>query len=673
MKKIVLFALAIGIGLATYAQQAYTFKIDTKQKSRIKSPAIGVEPLKTQAITKSYIQHKRIVPPADRNVNIVSIIEIGTSANAYGYGYAGGQKSLVWVDPTLNTVTNFHRMGGAHDPNNYSGNLGYDVSTDGGSSFTNDVQCYKATNNNGGTYYTDAARYPNHGIYNPSGNTDPANAYVVFFAPNLDGSNGNGGAGWGGYSYGVASIGDTSYHTKNLLSSHDDYYQYIPDAYDLTSQGLSIVVDVNQDWTSGSMVYQGNLILNTGHWDSGVGDFVYTQDLLDAPELDSVGRPAHTEVAFSADGNTGYIVTLGDDGSAEQPGGMHGLYPIYWKSTDAGETWDGPYFIQLDGPNGLAGIVYHALSDSAIAGLFNPPVPSREEINYTTAFDFNCAVDNNNNLHIAVVIGPTGSSAYSIITAKGYLTVEDIFTYDGGTSWYAEEMGHPLTFRGTFGDLTEDNRIQITTTPDRSKMFISWLDTDIEDATDNDQPNIFCRGFEPATFLKTHNLADSALPTNVTKFSDGMWQAYFFAAPEYCFDNNGTYTIPFVYENMDPTDPAQPVQFEYIQNFSFSNADFTIQDVKQHKINNVNVASVSQNFPNPFTGKTYVTVSLKQGNDVSLGVYTLTGQKVSGKNYGYLTAGSHNLTISSNNLSKGVYFYTVKAGEQKVTHKMIVQ
>ena len=673
MKKIVLFALALGIGLATYAQ-AYNFKIDTRQQKAIQAPAIGIEPVKSQAVVKANIQSKRITPPAGRDVNIVTIIPIGTSANAYGYGYAGGQKSLVWVDPVLNTVTNFHRMGGAEDPGGYSGDLGYDISTDGGQSFTNMVECYRATNNAGGQYYQDAARYPNHGIYNPTGNTDPANAYVVFFAPNLDGSNSDGSVGWGGYSYGVASIGDTSYHTKNLLSSHDDYYQYIPDAYELTSQGLSIAVDVNQDWTSGSLVYQGNLILNRGYWDDDAGDFVYTQDLLDAPVTEDLSRPVFTQVAFSQDGNTGYIVIIGDDGSAEQPGGFTGLYPIYWKSTDAGETWDGPYFVQLDGPNGIGGIVYHHLSDSAIANLFEPPVPAREDINYTTAFDLNCAVDNNGNLHIAVVIGPTGSDAYSIITAKGYLAAYDIFTDDGGTTWYAEEMGRVSTFDGTFGDLTEYNRIQITTTPDHSKIFVSWLDTDIEDADENNQPNIWCRGFDPATYMKTDDGSGNDAPTNVTLFSDGMWQAYFFAAPKYTFDaSDGVYRIPFVYENMDPNDPGQPVQFEYIQDFSFSDANFSVQGLNEHKIADNNVASVSQNFPNPFTGETYVNVSLKEGTNVSLEVYTLTGQKVSAKNYGYLNAGSHNLTISANNLPTGVYFYTVKAGDQKVTRKMIVE
>ncbi len=51
------------------------------------------------------------------------------------------------------------------------------------------------------------------------------------------------------------------------------------------------------------------------------------------------------------------------------------------------------------------------------------------------------------------MIAPTGSDAQSIITANGYLAAIDLFTNDGGTTWYVEEMGRSATFRGTFGGI----------------------------------------------------------------------------------------------------------------------------------------------------------------------------------------------------------------------------
>jgi len=82
---------------------------------------------------------------------------------------------------------------------------------------------------------------------------------------------------------------------------------------------------------------------------------------------------------------------------------------------------------------------------------------------------------------------------------------------------------------------------------------------------------------------------------------------------------------------------------------------------------------VSQNYPNPVNGQTYFTVTLSQGADLSLEVYSLTGQMVNTANYGYKTAGTHTLAINANDLTPGIYFYTVSTGANKVTRKMIVQ
>jgi len=82
---------------------------------------------------------------------------------------------------------------------------------------------------------------------------------------------------------------------------------------------------------------------------------------------------------------------------------------------------------------------------------------------------------------------------------------------------------------------------------------------------------------------------------------------------------------------------------------------------------------VSQNYPNPVNGQTYFTVTLNEGADLSLEVYSLTGQMVNTADYGYKTAGTHTLTINANELASGVYFYTVSTATNKVTRKMIVQ
>jgi hypothetical protein len=299
----------------------------------------------------------------------------------------------------------------------------------------------------------------------------------------------------------------------------------------------------------------------------------------------------------------------------------------------------------------------------------------REELGYTTAFDLDCAVDYNGDLHIAVVIGATSTTTdYSISSNSGLFGVMDIYTTDGGTSWFAEIMGHPQCFRGNYPDdtYTEDNRVQITTNTDHNRIFISWLDTDIEDQDDNNRPNIYVRGFNPSTLMKTVDAQGADAPFNVTFLSTAWRAAHFAIAANYTIDDNGTYTIPYTYMEMDVEDVAQPVQYKYIKDFSFSEADFTVQSVNEN-IATADLFKVSQNYPNPVIGDTYFTVSLDEGTHLNLEVYSLTGQLVKTTDLGYKSAGTHTLTMNANDLSAGVYFYTVSAGVNKVTHKMIVQ
>lgn len=675
MKKALLLGLVLGFGSLVVAQSTVTLKPNQRQHKAIEKMKIGIEPVKTSSVVSSQQIEAPAFLPTQKNTNIVSIIDLGSSVNAYSYGYGGGQKAILHAEPELNVVTNFHRMGGVQDPGGYSGDLGYDISTDGGLTWTNMVEIYVAENNAGGSYYTDAARYPNHGIFNPEGNTDLNNAWLQFFAPNLDGSNSP--ESWGGYSYGTVNIADPSIRTKNLQSSTPPTtYQYIPDSYEITRQGKVFVVDVNQDWSSGTVVYQGSLIVNKGVFDADLNDFVFTQELIDAPVAAAVTRPSHPQVAFSEDGMTGYISFLGDNETVEMISGSPSYYPIILKTTDGGESWSAPQGIQMGGPNGIAGIVNDLLTDEQIALLFEEPLPARDQISYTTAFDQNIAVDADGNLHIAVVVGATGSDPYSISSGEFLMAAYDIFTKDGGATWHGVKLGSIRQLRGTWpGDYTEDNRIQITLSPDRETVFISWIDTDLADVADNTRPNIFSRGIRTNAWgtADLTCVGTDPVPTNVTLFSVGMWNATFATVAQKSLFADGKYTIPMTYQPLAAdVDPGTPVVYKYITNFFFTDADFCV--VGNQELPAAKGLEVGQNFPNPVVdGSTNIRVSLSKGSSVDVTVYTLTGQKVLQVNQGYRTAGQHNLALNIADLNTGVYFYTVEADGVKVTKRMIVK
>lgn len=662
--------LAIGVGFASFAQQSYKFKIETKSEKALDKPALGIEPVQDLAITKSEVEKQVVIPDADRNTDIVTVINLGTSANPWSY--AIGQLSALWVDPMTNTLTHFHRMGGELDLGGYSGDLGFDYSTDGGITWSNQNECYVAEDNGGGEYFYDAARYPNHALSNPTGNIE--DAYITWFAPVLD--NTNSPDSWGGYLFGTVRVNDLEERTRTIWSTEDPVYREVAEGFDFApATNVVYGLGLNEDWTTGTINYKQEMILDRGEWDDDENMFVYTEELIEAPCTADVTVPACHKIAFGADGMTGYIVLLSDNGEAEQQSGYLNYYPIVYKTTDGGLTWSDPEFIQMDGVDGLGGIVYNHLTDQQIEELFEPPVPAREDISYTTAFDCDVVVDKNDNLHIAVVISITGADPHTIGTGPGgFMRPVDIFTKDGGATWEVEHMGSLRTFRGTFGTLEEDNRIQISTNYDRDRIFVSWLDTDLEEEEDNNRPNIWCRGFNPSNYMKTANAAGEDAPTNVTNFSAGMWQAYLHAAAKYTLEpEDGTYLIPMTYVELDPTDDLQPVQYKYITDFQYTEADFTITGIGNDIEANDNSAIVSQNYPNPFSGNSYVTVNLSEGTDLSLEVYSITGQRVLNQEYGYTAKGTITLTINGAELTPGVYFYTVNAGENKLTRKMIVE
>ncbi len=80
--------------------------------------------------------------------------------------------------------------------------------------------------------------------------------------------------------------------------------------------------------------------------------------------------------------------------------------------------------------------------------------------------------------------------------------------------------------------------------------------------------------------------------------------------------------------------------------------------------------SVAQNFPNPFNAKTAINFALPTTANVTVTIYNVAGQVVETINAGELAAGEHSVTWDATNISSGVYFYKVAAGEFSETMKM---
>jgi hypothetical protein len=117
-------------------------------------------------------------------------------------------------------------------------------------------------------------------------------------------------------------------------------------------------------------------------------------------------------------------------------------------------------------------------------------------------------------------------------------------------------------------------------------------------------------------------------------------------------------------------------QHPYVDNnivfMSVSKQDLITVGVKENQ-KLITEENVSQNYPNPFCQSSEVKVILKEKAALRLEVTNLTGQKVFETSVPDSKPGVNTLTIDKGNLTPGIYFYTVKAGNFSVTKKMIVE
>lgn len=80
-----------------------------------------------------------------------------------------------------------------------------------------------------------------------------------------------------------------------------------------------------------------------------------------------------------------------------------------------------------------------------------------------------------------------------------------------------------------------------------------------------------------------------------------------------------------------------------------------------------------QSYPNPFNPSTTIKFTLAKSGNVSLKIYNIMGQLVKTVvDNEYKNQGDYNYQITMDNLSSGVYFYTLTQGSQQITKKMIL-
>jgi hypothetical protein len=335
MKKYLLFASAAMFAVAASAQD--------------RSKAVYNDP-NSEAKIDLTLNNTMVKEVSVPNAKTSSAIVIGSSYNVFSI--LGDRQNQVVYNPAINTVAFCHRQNnGGPGGTNASGIMSFDYSTDGGATWT--VNPFQTTPTGSGSNWN-GNRYPNIGIYNPTGNTTPANAYVAEVGPQLEtgaNSNENGWAQTFRTTFQLTNTAQdlTETYDYNTISQQNDPNEWGAAGFYVTANGDAWYCSTNNNNSSSTApnpAYDvadnySKYYLTKGVWNATTKTYDWTcTDTIVPGWNTTVGTNGTVNtsgfsmnMAWSVDGNTGYFVVLGTWGA-------NTMYrPYVLKTTDAGATW----------------------------------------------------------------------------------------------------------------------------------------------------------------------------------------------------------------------------------------------------------------------------------------------------------------------------------------------
>jgi len=78
-----------------------------------------------------------------------------------------------------------------------------------------------------------------------------------------------------------------------------------------------------------------------------------------------------------------------------------------------------------------------------------------------------------------------------------------------------------------------------------------------------------------------------------------------------------------------------------------------------------------QNYPNPFNPLTTISYQLPESGYVTLKVYDMLGNEIESLVNDVKSAGVHEVTFYSGDISSGLYLYKMNSGDYEMTKKML--
>lgn len=679
MKNLLLSLVVVGSALSAEAQVTRT--TFNPHKTMIKESPVVLHNQPNPTVT-----HQHRASRGQVTSSLLHSERIGSAGNLLSV--LEGNCNQLDVNDSLNLVTFIHRNDDAAFPGTNLAQYRYDVSKDRGNNWTSDIG--PITNDPIITNADDASphpRFPQAGIYNPTGNTIADSAYLVYSGTFHNSAN------WIGQSRGRGLIsGDISSYNVNFDAIPTASYVGISTSFCHGAPGVfwNLNREFNGTFTTGDPQITSGLVVEKGVWNTITKEVDWTQQIIPTNfvrESDANGTEftivSATNIAFDPTGQYGWIACLGD--ITEDADSVYD--PIFWNSTDFGATWSStPIRVDLSNLPEIMGQL----------GTVNEINQDASSGSATSAFDGDLVVDAWGHPHFQFLVGNGTGHA---IEFAGF-DMWDL-TYDtaapacmgGWNGWHAIYLDSLHTLSGnTTSDATpytEYNRPMASLSPDGKKAFFFWTETDfgLESNAQNNFPNLYGRGIDIEHYLATRKFSytegDSLWGAETLASNAGIFGgARYGTASPVALHSDTTYNVPVVLTQIDYNADLtqglglsdQPAAFWYINNINFVESDFKDSLCNTLAYTAIHEAALPQNinmFPNPTTGKTTITVDGNTTVDFTVAVYNVLGETVLSETK--YKAGISRVELNLTNAASGMYLVKIQSNNGTTVKHLTIE
>jgi len=577
-----------------------------------------------QHAKKSVVQKMRVAVNDPVNVVKTKINPFKTMADgnyvvvdtmSNGYGPASGNLNPLAFDPYSGVLCFVHRGYAGYAAG--SGQLWYNISTDYGVTWSRVAGGVNTSNPQ------ITGRYPSMAISNAA--KGPIDQTIAFFSwPELIGG------AFGGIGYGADQPAGAGTEAAFLDQGTPNLY---------SSASPSWASDKSADM----------------FWVGSYGQSPYGIDVWTTPDFGTINKYSPPQWSDSALGSSGDVELGGESWQGVQYFGVMSGFssftnpnpitlPGYSKSTDNGATWSN----------------FKVCDWRQIPKLANYDVLLLSGAGYLQG---DMHVDKNSHPHLVVTICDT------TVNSTTYSKVAIVDLFETATGWDATVIADDIDTSST------------AAWQNGSGMGLGQMGTCDYLAFDT------TRNIMAAQYINTGKSGYADVYLKYKKLGDTAWSAAMNLTNSDSTDNSQTQFAPFLRTVVNgnsvqctafsmygyqagvesPTVNPAAAAIAYVGAETFTVSLTGVND----KID-VNSFALSQNYPNPFNPSTMVNYSLPQKSNVSLKVYDILGREVASLVNATQEAGNHSVSFNASKLASGLYIYTLKAGNNVSSKKMML-